>query len=444
MHLLTLFRRHGAGCAAKRALDEYTTESDERRRSQKRCRCRIYARGTLDGRYKNWPTRQREWDRAKEVIAPFEAAGSWDADPTPLPPSQASETRLGLIRPGDKPPLPIEAAVAQCLKEHADAHDARGTIKAYRVVLTSFATFSQQLGVRYLEEWTSPLVRQLRSHWLTERKNSPVSAGKKLGLLKAFFEIFVEDGVLAVNPARIRARRNRALKTGEKMTDDAVPAGGRQKNPFTDEELARIFDACVQLSRAQRRQSTRIRRGVAVLGAADRRRPRSGDDLADFCQLSLYTGLRISDVATFHADRLDADGRVKLRATKNGVWVSVPVPEFIRTMIRRRAAIHGPIIFGPYTTQNMDVITYKWHRLLRDMSKVSGPWAEKPTHHRFRHTFIRILLERNVPISLIADLAGDSEVVIRRHYSAWVPGRQENVNRVLEEAFANVPRAHAG
>lgn len=441
MHTLTLLRRHGLGCSAKHAIDAYTTESDERRRGAKRCRCRIYARGTLDGHYKNWPTRQREWDRAREVIAPFLAVGSWQATPPTMPPSPA---RNPLEQPAKTSAgLAIQDAVDACLKEHEDAHDARGTLKGYRVVLGSFAAFSEQIGVRYIQEWTSPLVRQLRSHWLAEKGNSQVTAGKKLGLLKAFFEIFVEDGVIPFNPARIRSRRNRALKTAEKGSDDA-PIHGRQKNPFTDEELARIFEGCKRLALAQRRQSTRTRRGVTRLGKPDLRRPRSGDDLADFCQLSLHTGLRISDVAVFHVDRLKDDGTVKVRPTKNGNWVCVWVPESVRTMIRRRAAIHGPVIFGPYITKNSDVMTYRWHRLLRDMAAVSGPWAEKPTHHRFRHTFIRILLQRNVPISVVADLAGDSEVVIKRHYSAWVPGRQENVNRILEEAFANVPRAHAG
>jgi hypothetical protein len=39
----------------------------------------------------------------------------------------------------------------------------------------------------------------------------------------------------------------------------------------------------------------------------------------------------------------------------------------------------------------------------------------------------------------VAELLGDTEEIVRKHYSKWVPGRQENVRAELQAAFANIP-----
>lgn len=39
----------------------------------------------------------------------------------------------------------------------------------------------------------------------------------------------------------------------------------------------------------------------------------------------------------------------------------------------------------------------------------------------------------------VAELLGDTEDVVRRHYAAWVPERQERLTAVLREAFTDKP-----
>ena len=52
-----------------------------------------------------------------------------------------------------------------------------------------------------------------------------------------------------------------------------------------------------------------------------------------------------------------------------------------------------------------------------------------------------ILLERaNVTLRDVAELLGDTEEMVRRHYAAWVPERQARLTKVLKEAFADKPR----
>ena len=46
---------------------------------------------------------------------------------------------------------------------------------------------------------------------------------------------------------------------------------------------------------------------------------------------------------------------------------------------------------------------------------------EPPTPHRFRHTFVRILLQRGVKPYDVAELIGDTEEMVLKHYARWVP-----------------------
>jgi integrase len=117
----------------------------------------------------------------------------------------------------------------------------------------------------------------------------------------------------------------------------------------------------------------------------------------------------------------------------------------LQERIRARARKFGPLIFGEHTTESMDVITDVWRRKLKKLwSLCEGPdfkWKEKPTPHRFRHTFARILLQRpGVTVRDVAELLGDTEDMVRRHYAAWVPERQERLTAALKAAFAEKPK----
>jgi integrase len=71
---------------------------------------------------------------------------------------------------------------------------------------------------------------------------------------------------------------------------------------------------------------------------------------------------------------------------------------------------------------------------------LAGPFHEPPVPHRFRHTFVRILLERGVSVGDVAELAGDTERVLLRYYSKWIPSRQKRLTNILKDAFEGKPR----
>ena len=52
---------------------------------------------------------------------------------------------------------------------------------------------------------------------------------------------------------------------------------------------------------------------------------------------------------------------------------------------------------------------------------------------------MRILLQNGVEPKDVAELIGDTEEMVRRHYARWVPERQERLTRILREKLAAVP-----
>lgn len=95
--------------------------------------------------------------------------------------------------------------------------------------------------------------------------------------------------------------------------------------------------------------------------------------MADFISVSVYTGLRISDVRLFHIDRMEPDGAIRLRMTKAGTHVCTWVPEWLQERIRTVDREIGPYIFGAHQTKTLDVITDLWRRKLKKLWSLCGP-----------------------------------------------------------------------
>jgi integrase len=283
------------------------------------------------------------------------------------------------------------------------------THKKYRLLMARLNRFSEERGYVMIDQWEPLDVRQFRSTWPV----SPQTAVRRMAMLKPFFEYCVSNKWIDSNPAR-------AVKNpkGREMAN----RGSEQKFPFSDDEIKAMYDACQKYGGTYRHKW-------------------DGDDMADFISLSIYTGLRISDVALFHIDRMQPTGEIRVRTTKAGTHVYTWVPQWLQDRIRERAAKHGSRVFGEHTTKSLDVITELWRRKLNVVWEMCGPWKIKPTPHRFRHTFARILLQKpGVTVRDVAELLGNTEEMVLKRYSAWVPERQARLTRILKEAFDDKPK----
>jgi integrase len=422
---LNLYRRHSrtrGNCLAGFEPEFRSYEADELRRGWKKCHCPIYADGTLAGKFKRQNTKKILWPEAKAVANAWDAAGRWSDDPSapaaPVP-SPSPESRQ----------TTIERAVGAFLAEHAET-SAPNTQKKYAIIMKKLKAHSAAKGYVMIDQWGPIDVREFRSSWQV----SSATAAKNMSTVKSFFEFALSNEWIARNPARlVKNPRGRA----------STEARNEDRTPFSDDELKRMFEACeTQYGKRPIRWARKTHHHPAEAGlTANYKYKWTGQDLADFISISVYTGLRISDVTTFHGDRLLPNGECHIRTTKTGRKVYTWIPEWLQERIRVRAADFGPLIFGTHTTKDINVITDVWRRKLKKLWDLCGPWPEKPSPHRFRHTFARILLQRpNVTVRDVAELLGDTEEIVRKHYAAWVSERQERLTNVLKEAFSEKPK----
>jgi integrase len=283
--------------------------------------------------------------------------------------------------------------------------------------LKRITDFSVYKGYTMIDQWQPVDVVQCRDTWTVSQR----SANSDMSVVRNLFEFAIDRGWIKVNPAaRVKNYKSR----------DAGDTRGEQKLPFTDAELVRMYEATETYGKLDPKDEYRF--------------TVTGKDLSDFISVSTYTGLRISDVSAFNSNRMNENGEVVIRTKKNGATVSTWVPVWLQQIIRRRSLEVGPLIFGTHKTTDTNVISALWRRKLSRLWRMCGKWEAKPTPHRFRHTFARVLLERpGITVLDVGELMGDSEQMIRKHYAAWIPGRQEKLTKILQEAFAETPRPAA-
>lgn len=288
---INLYRRHRPDCEAGHPEEFRSGEFEERKKGWKRCACVIFASGTLAGKFKRKSTEQIEWEQAREVIASWK---TWGAELPVQPPEIVPPPTSG-------PKVTIERAVNAFHATHAES-SAFTTQRMYRYLMNRFSKFSESKGYVLLEQWGPMDVREFRTSWGVAAN----TATKNMTIVKSFFEFAVSNEWLDRNPARlVKELRNR----NEKQSKERIP--------FSDEELARMFETC----------ETKYGRTED-----DYRYRWSGQDLADFIAVSVYTGLRISDVCTFQTDRLLESGECHIRTTKNGKKVYTWIARGHRTL----------------------------------------------------------------------------------------------------------------
>ena len=312
--------------------------------------------------------------------------------------------------------MTVAGAIASWLAYHKK-NSAYNTWLRYQGMTKNIQAYSNHKGYTLIEQWTKSDVLDFRETWMVSKR----TANSNLGVLKVFFGYCLDHEWIAASPA---------ARTKGYKSRDAGDTRSEQKLPFTDAELRRMYTATETYGKSDPDQEYKYRI--------------TGKDLADFIAVSTYTGLRISDVSTFHISRMNEIGEVVVRTKKNGATVSTWLPVWLQQIIRRRSLKVGPLIFGTHETEDVNVMADIWRRKLRRLWRMCGEWESRPHPHRFRHTFARVLLERpGITVRDVAELLGDTEDMVRKHYSAWIPGRQEKLTKILQEAFAETPRPGA-
>jgi integrase len=395
---LTLYRRHRKDCEASRPEGIFTGEFEESRRGAKRCSCVIHASGTLGGKFKRQRTGHFKWDEARAVAAQWEAAGAWHGSVPPAEPPVPEIPRGVTIADA------TEAYLAKCKNRGIQP----ATFNKYRTFVKQLSAYNEARGYVLITQLTVADMDRFYASWKDEKR----AKAKKLERLKSFVRFCLKREWLSKDIAE-------DLDAPE---GSSIPA---HKTPFTDDELERIFTACDKL---------------LPVSPGPGHRGWSGADVKDFMLLSMYTGLRISDVATFDMTKRLKGNDVFLRMHKTRKELYTWIPDWLVVRLRERGSKYGPVIFRAGHSRLVPTATKLWRCRMDKVFALAGPFEERATPHRFRHTFVRILLEKGVPVADVAELIGDTEEMVRRHYARWVPERQARLTNILKDAFADKPK----
>jgi integrase len=403
---LNLYRRHRLECEAGHPEDFRSGEWEERRKGWKRCNCGIHVSGTLGGKFRRRATGRTTWDDARAVANGLELANVWEASSVAAPPVSGPRTSREVAR------VTIEHAIEAFLANRK-ASVSFPTYRKYKTFTTQVHAFADSLGYVMLDQFRPDDI----DGFYTRSTLGPRSKLKMLDTLRSFFKFAVNREWIPKSPV---------------SPDLKPPAGASRaanKVPFTDEQLADLIEACNHIE--NRRWGNRHGSGEWT-----------GEDLKDFIWLSVYTGLRISDVVLFDIDRVHGN-EVFLRAKKNGGNVFTYVPDWLRDRLVERAKRYGSKPFMIGGTQRLDTVIDTWRQRVAKLFELADVGPERATPHRFRHTFARILLEKGVPVADVADLLGDDEKTVRDHYARWVPERQARLTRILRGAFRHQSGSHS-
>src|SRR5262249_717469 len=163
--------------------------------------------------------------------------------------------------------------------------------------------------------------------------------------------------------------------------------------PFTDDELERFYRACDEIGEVK---------WLNQFGMHSW----NGQDVKDFIVLSIYTGLRISDVATFDVTERLVGNDIYIRAKKNGKRLYTWVPDWARALRLEGHRKFGSKVFQLGDSERVETVTDLWRRKLErvfDLAQKDVKLEHKPVPHRLRHTFVRVLLAHGVSARDVAE-----------------------------------------
>jgi integrase len=343
----------------------------------------------------------RDWNRAVEIVRGMEL-------PTPVEPTQ-------------KPQVGMEAAIGSFLD--FKARRSPDVQRKARLVLGRLKAFLERRNKLAVAEVTFSDLVAFRAGW----PEAPTTQRRNQEVMKGFFRFCVKSDFIIKTPA---------------ADLDPIPEGRPKTEPFTREELDRIFSAVAGLPDEYGRQGQPI-----------------ADQTRAFILVMRYTGMSIGDTAKL--EKADVDGsRIRTYRKKTGEDVFARVPPFVIDALKK--APHDSERFFFWTGEGkLHTRTSKWgNRLQRlfvaadvrtvgsEKKKRSGGKLKaetesvrvsKATPHMFRHTLVRDLLECGTPMEEIAELLGNSMKVVEKYYSKWDTRRQARLEKRLEDFWQNDP-----
>ena len=403
--MLNLFRRHFAKCSRFGARTQDCPS---------RPKCPIHFEGIDGVGMRRQPqalkdpasgSGVRDWNRAVEIIREMELR---------TPPEQTQKPQVNLADA-------IASFLAFKAKRSADVR------RKARLLLGRLKTFMEGRKKSAVGEVTFSDLVEFRAAWTdadtTQRRNQEV--------LKTFFRFCVKSDFILKTPA---------------ADLDPIPEGRPKTEPFTHEEMSRIFSAVTSL------HDQYGRRGQPI-----------ADQTKAFILVMRYTGMSIGDTAKLEKAHVQGC-RIRTYRKKTREDVFARVPSFVVEALN--SAPHDSEQFYFWTGRGkLHTRTSKWGARLQRLfvaadvrtvesekkKRSGGKLNSEPqairvsmaTPHMFRHTLVRDLLEHGTPMEEIAELLGNSMKVVEKYYSKWDTRRQARLETRLEYFWDQDPLTKA-
>jgi integrase len=187
--MLTVYRRHRETCAHK---------AD---RISKKCRCSLWAKGTLEGKPYQKSLKTRSFERAWQLVKNLE-------DGT----AEKARNRVTIAQA-------VSKFVADC--EARDLN--KSTMGKYKRLSEALKAFAEYHGISSLDDLPPDKVREFRNAWPL----SPRTAAKELERLRAFFRFCQENEWIGNNPAKV-------IKAPQVKVNPRIP--------FEESEIRKILE----------------------------------------------------------------------------------------------------------------------------------------------------------------------------------------------------------
>jgi integrase len=153
------------------------------------------------------------------------------------------------------------------------------------------------------------------------------------------------------------------------------------------------------------------------------------NEMADFCEVLVDTGLRTGELFKLRGRDVDEDARViYLWDTKNGKSRSVPLTTRALEALRRNHKVDTDV---PLFTFTQDSFSHAWKK----MKGMIGLGTDKEfIPHCLRHTCASRLVQRGVDLRVIQEFLGHRSINTTVRYAKVAPKNLENARDVLEKS----------
>jgi integrase len=172
---------------------------------------------------------------------------------------------------------------------------------------------------------------------------------------------------------------------------------------------------------------------------------RTGQHVARFILIALYTGSRTGDICnaalmpTIGRGYVDLDSGIFQRKPNNKRETdkrqpTVPLPSRLLVHMRRwrRLGISKRFVIE-YQGKPVQSLKTVWPTIVEAAGLATDDPHQKVLRHTLRHTAISWMLRANVAISKVGDYCGVSEAVIRKVYKHHLPGNFDDVTEAAHE-----------